>query len=132
MMHCAIARSDVIYSASHAAMLPLVIARRAARTGARLCAMVPVRSAEHTHAFFQGLQQKGMTVMLAHVTSEWVHAVVAMQQHASHETLATPTSTERCACNTRATTPYDAATTVVREGEIVFVEAVLQDQVERF
>lgn len=136
--------SDVIYSAGHAAVLPRVVARRAASAahatgsgggsgadggsgsgGARFCAMVPVRCAEHTHSFLRGLQQQGFTVTFASVSAAWVAAVVALQGQPPGK--APPSDTATPPCETRATVPYvhgDAAgATVLREGDIVFVEA---------
>lgn len=129
--------SDVIYSAGHAAVLPRVVARRAGTAaatgsgsgdgggGARFCAMVPVRCAEHTHAFLRGLQQQGFTVALACVSAAWVSAVVALQGQPSGQP--SPPAAAAPPCETRATTPYvhgDAGgATALREGDIVFVEA---------
>ena len=135
--------SDVIYSAGHAAVLPRVVARRAAAAaasaaatgsgdsrgggGARFCGMVPVRCAEHTHAFLRGLQQQGFTVTLACVSAAWVAAVVALQGPPAGKQAPPPASATSLPCETRATVPYvhgDAAgATALREGDIVFVEA---------
>ena len=139
--------SDVIYSAGHAAMLPRVVGRRAAACapgGApalRLCAMVPVRCAEHTHAFLRGLQQQGMRVALARVSAAWVGAVLALQrtpdamrqapamaaeatgaaaEAPKTETTAAPAQPPES--DTRASVPYDVGTEL-SEGDIVFVEA---------
>ena len=58
-------------------MLPVVVARRAG-PGGRLCAMVPVRCAEHVYIFLCGLQQQGMRVHMARVTPSWVEVVVTL------------------------------------------------------
>lgn len=102
--------SDVIYSLTHATQLPRVIAARLAADG-RLLAMVPVRSAEHTHAFLRGLCEASLRVRLQRVDAAWVDAAVAVQlgKRSVHVASAEVSS-------------YDAKTAII-EGEILFVDA---------
>ena len=70
--------SDVIYSFTHAAQLPLVIARRLA-PGGRLCMMVPVRDEAHTRTFLRGLCTRGLHVDIERVNPDWTARVIAVQ-----------------------------------------------------
>ena len=111
--------SDVIYSQTHARQLPAVLARRAA-AGARLCAMVPVRSEEHTRLFFAGLAGHGVQQLsVARVDAAWVARVMSHPQQREAAAPPTPTGLER-----PPEAGFDACSGMLAlsEGEVLFVQ----------
>uniref|UniRef100_A0A7S3AZK6 Uncharacterized protein n=1 Tax=Haptolina ericina TaxID=156174 RepID=A0A7S3AZK6_9EUKA len=107
--------SDVIYSFTHVAQLPVVIARRLA-PGGRLCMMVPVRDQGHTASFLRGLASHGLGVGVERVDAEWTARVIAVQAPEWKASIAAKASTPR--------TPEAVSDTLkLTEGEVLFVQA---------
>ena len=119
--------SDVIYSATHAAQLPVVLAARAA-PGATLCAMVPIRSAEHTRLFLAGLQRRHFDVTASVVNVAWVEAVVATQAGAMGSKAGTGAGEAAGGAGLPRGVAYDGARFALSEGDVLFVEARLKHQ----
>lgn len=145
--------SDVVYSMRHARQLPKVLAGRL-RSGGRVAAMVPVRSEAHTRCFLCGLLAHGFRLLVSRVDRPWVEGVTAIQRGAA-EPAADGDAEDAARCWTRhtaangkpfwhnarsqqsvwtdpalaaawreAATPF-SADAPLREGEILFVDAVL-------
>ena len=77
---------------AHATYTAQVLAGRAA-PGGRLCAMVPVRSEEHTRLFLAGLASRGVRLHIERVDSAWVARVVS--PHCDAPAAATPSGSEQ-------------------------------------
>ena len=144
--------SDVVYSMQHAEQLAAVVGGRLASAaggssaGGRFCAMVPVRSKEHTRCFLGGLLGRGLEVAVTRVDRPWVEGVTGTQRssplpNASEWTACTArngrpfwhhartnasvwTEPARAAAWRRAARTYGADTPLT-EGEILFVDARL-------
>lgn len=126
--------SDVLYSLTHAAQLPHVIANHLA-PGGRLVAMVPVRSTDHTSRLLGGLRELGLHVTASRVDRKWVSGVIAAQHRADGADRAKAgtsaidaTARGRGSSLCQALPMHHAAEEVdehtqLVEGEILFVEA---------
>ena len=96
-----------------------VLAGRAA-PGGRLCAMVPVRSEEHTRLFLAGLASRGVRLHVERVDSAWVARVVSPHRDAA--AAATPLGLDRWPRGGGGgldDPPLDV--TLVTEGAVLFV-----------
>lgn len=148
--------SDVVYSMRHAHLLPAVVRGRL-RTGGRFAAMVPVRSEAHTRRFLCGLLAQELRVLVSRVDSSWIEGVTSVQRARTDGT-PRPTAdmdasewTQLVAANGKpfwhhhetkrsiwtdpahaaqwrqAAVPF-TADMPLREGEILFVDALLNEQ----
>ena len=107
-----------------------VLAGRAA-PGGRLCAMVPVRSEEHTCLFLGGLAARGVRLRVATVDSAWVARAVSPQREAGAgavaeaEAGAAPSDLAQWpppGCATEEDRPFDASSLPLSEGTVLFVQ----------
>ena len=95
-----------------------VLAGRAA-PGGRLCAMVPVRSEEHTRLFLAGLASRGVRLHVERVDSAWVARVVSPHRDAA--AAATPLGSDRWPRGGGGLDDPPLDVTLVTEGAVLFV-----------
>ena len=95
-----------------------VLAGRAA-PGGRLCAMVPVRSEEHTRLFLAGLASRGVRLHVERVDSAWVARVVSPHRDAA--AAATPLGSEQWPASGSGLDDSPLDVTLVTEGAVLFV-----------